>query len=365
MKAIRRTIAAGGLVLLTTTGAGAQSLATGVQFEAYRFDQPEAPASVRLLSVPLRASMQVGSRLALSLSSAWGEAVLQENGADARIHGPTDTQISATLRLASGQASVTGIVSLPTGHSSHTAEEAEVAGVVASDLILFRVSNWGTGGGAGIRAAASQRWGAVGAGLGVGYFVGQDFNPADQRDFSYRPGNNFVLRAAFDAAVGRAGKASLQLTFRKYEDDQLDGANLYRSGDRLQAIGSYSFAAGRTSSAVVYAGALHRTEGVFFTNLPSPGGRTFLIAGGGGRVRIGAVVLLPAADLRALRREDGLGQGFDGRVGASLEWTSGATTFVPSARFHVGRVSLQPGIDSRFVGTEVGLAVRFGKPARR
>lgn len=347
-------------VLVVNGSAGAQSVMSGVQYDSYSFDRTEALGSVSLLSLPFAAGLRLGSWASVSLSGTWAEAVVSREDGQSRIQGPTDTQLQATVSLADGTASITGIVLLPTGHSSHTDEEAAVASLIASDLLLFRVSNWGTGGGGGIRASATRRVGAVGAGLSVGYFVGQDFSPADGEDFRYRPGNNLVVRAALDRAVGRAGKASLQLTYRQYSDDRLNGSNLFRTGDRYQAIGSYSFASGRTSSAVVYAGALHRTEGVFLSDLTSTGGQTFVVVGGGARLRSGSVLFLPSVDLRALRRADGLGQGYDGRIGGSVEWTSGSVTLAPSARFHVGRVSLLPGVDSRFIGTELGMAVRFG-----
>lgn len=360
MTMMRTTMATVLLMLVTCAAGRAQSAMTGVQFESYSFDRSEALGSVSLLTLPVSAALRLGSRLSVSLSSTWAQAVVSREDGESRVQGPTDTQLQATVSLADGAASVTGIVLLPTGHATHTEEEAAVASLIASDLLLFRVSNWGTGGGAGIRAAATRRVGTVGAGLSVGYFVGQDFSPADGQDFRYRPGNNLVVRAALDRSIGRAGKASLQLTYRQYADDRVDGANLFRTGDRYQAIGSYSFASGRTSSAVVYAGALHRTEGVFLSDLTSTGGQTFVVVGGGARFRSGSVVFVPSLDFRALRRADGTGQGYDGRIGGSVEWSIGSVTLAPSARFHLGRVSLLPGVDSRFVGTELGIAMRFG-----
>lgn len=336
----------------------------GMHHESFRFSESQTLSSVSLFTVPVAAYVPVGSSLTLGVSSFWARGTVTREGVESVIQGPTDTEVSATLRLGGGLATITGVALLPSGHSTHTSEEALAASVMASDLLLFRVSNWGTGGGGGVRVATAKRFGAVGAGVSLGYFMAQDFHPTDDQAFSYRPGNNLVVRAALDRTVGSAGKASLQVTFRHYADDLLDGVNLFRSGDRLQAIGSYAFAASRTSSAMIYAGALHQSEGTYLTDLNATGSQTFVVAGIGARVRAGSILAIPSADFRALRAEDGRDQGYDARVGASLEIPTSQAVLVPVARLHFGRVAPIPDDESSFVGLELGLTTRIGGRSR-
>ena len=340
-----------------TTGA-----AGGAHYESYSFGDPTAAGveSLSLLTIPLGAVVRLGTRTDVRVNGAWARGTMTYEGRETRIEGPIDTEFAATFRLAGGRLAVTGVVLLPTGHATHTTDEAVAAAYFASDLLLFRTSNWGTGGGLGMRASASRRFGSLGAGVSFGYFQGRDFSPVDQSDLTYRPGNNVVARMALDRIVGASGKASLVLTYRGYDDDRLDGANLFRSGTRFQAIGSYAFAFGRRASGVVYGGGLRSSEGTFIGEAPPIAGRTFMVAGAGGRFRVGGAVVVPSVDFRALRASDGLGQGLDTRLGSAVELQIGSTTVVPSVRGHLGRLSISEGVESSVRGTEIAIAVRFG-----
>lgn len=355
-------------VLAVPSGAASQATsgAGGAHFESYRFGDAEAAGveSLSLLTLPLGAVVRLGSRTDVRLNGAWARGTMTYEGRQTRIEGPIDTELAATFRLASGRVALTGVVLLPTGHATHTTDEAVAAAYFASDLLLFRTSNWGTGGGLGMRASASRRFGSLGAGVSLGYFQGREFAPVDQSDLTYRPGNNVVARLALDRIVGASGKASLVLTYRGYDDDRLDGANLFRSGNRFQAIGSYAFAVGRRASGVVYGGGLRSSEGTFIGEAPPIAGRTFMVAGAGGRFRVGDAVVVPSVDFRALRAADGLGQGLDTRLGSAVEFQLGSTTVVPSVRAHLGRLSISEDVESSVRGTEIGIAVRFGGGSR-
>ncbi len=208
---------------------------------------------------------------------------------------------------------------------------------------------------------AAERFGGLGAGLSVGYFVAQEFSPRAWEPTVYQPGSNLVVRGVLDGDVGRAGRAALQLSFHAFGDDLVDGAGLYRSGSRLQAIGSYAFAAGRRSSGMAYLGVLYRGDGTELQGIPSIGAKTLFMGGAGARVRLGGTLLIPTLDLRLLRQEDGIDQGFNVRVGAAAELGAGSTLLVPFARAHVGRLVVVEDVsESSYVGFDLGLGVRFG-----
>jgi len=340
------------------------TLGGGVQVQHFSFGDAESVnmESLSLLTLPLDAGVRVGRNVTLQLAGYWARGVRRKfNGETVSIQGLTDTQLSATVTFADGVASLTGIVALPTGNSTHDPGEEGIAANIATDLLPFRISNWGSGGGAGVRATAAQHFGKVGAGLSVGYFAAQDFNPRTGDETLYQPGNNVVVRGVLDGNVGRAGKVSLQLSFHTFGDDLVDGTGFYHSGKRFQGIGSYAFAMGRRSSGVVYAGAMRRAAGEELQGAPSIGAKTLFMAGTGTRLRVGGTLLLPTVDFRLLRAEDGVDQGFNARIGAAAEIGVGNLMLVPLARVHLGRLAVVEGkSESSYVGADLGLAVRFG-----
>ena len=344
------------------------TLGGAAQIQYFSFSDPESVnmQSLSLLTLPLDAGAQIGRNVSLQVAGHWARGERRmSNGETVSIQGLTDTQVSATVTFAEGLASVTGTVALPTGNSTHDSREEEIAANVASDLLPFRISNWGSGGGAGIRATAAQRFGDVGAGLSVGYFAARDFTPRTGDETVYQPGNNMVVRGVLDGNVGTAGKVSLQLSFHSFGDDLLDGTGFYQSGKRFQGIGSYAFAMGRRSSAVVYVGAMRRAAGEDLVGSPPIGAKTLFMAGTGTRLRVGGTLLLPTVDLRLLRAEDGVDQGYNVRLGGAAEIDMGSVMLLPLVRLHLGTLAVVEGVsESSYVGADLGLAVRFGGGGR-
>jgi hypothetical protein len=253
---------------------------------------------------------------------------------------------------------------LPTGHESLTNAEAEVTGAIAADVLPFRISNWGTGGGIGLSTGFAAPIGSFAAGLSVGYVVAREFDLREGEEFAYRPGNQLHVRAAIDRTFGQSGKAALQVTVQRFDEDQVNGANLYQSGNRYKGVASYSFAAGARSSGVVYTGYLRREEGEFEGQAQLMPAEDLLFLGGGLRMPVGRSVVQPTADLRILGRQDGTGQGWTSGIGGTVEIPAGALTFVPTARARFGNVTLRENAESTFTGAEIGMSIQFGASGR-
>ncbi len=307
--------------------------------------------------------MPVVERLSLAVNGAFGKGTMGRGSLDQLdVSGLTDTQLSVTF-TPSMYVNVSGIVIAPTGKETQTLEESVVAGALASDLLPFRIANWGSGGGAGLNASVTRPLGAVGAGLSVGYIAGRKFEPLQGGQFAYRPGGLLRIVGAVDGTVGEASKASLKLSFHRYGQDQVDGENLFQSGNRFQAMASLAFPMGPASSGIAYAGVTHRQGSTLLAELPiarESASQNLILLGGGLRRPLGGAVLQPDAELRVLRRSDSAGQGFDLGVGATLELRNGRSVFAPSARVHFGSLDLGTGDSSRLLGFEIGLAARVG-----
>lgn len=341
------------------------SVGAAAYFQSYSFDKAATVGieSLRLISLHFSAAVPLVDRLSLGVSGAFAKGTMGRGSLDQLdISGLTDTQVSLTFSP-NLYFDFTAVVIAPTGKETQTLDESIVAGAMASDLLPFRVSNWGTGGGGGVNASVAGPLGPVGAGLSVGYIAGREFQPLDGGQFAYRPGGLVRIVGALDATVGEASKASFKVTYHRYGQDQVDGTNLFQSGDRFQGLASLAFPMGPASSGIAYASVTHRQGSTLLGQLPialpSVSQNLFLL-GGGLRMPVGTAVLQPDAEIRVLRRSDSTGQGFDLGVGAALEFRSGRNVFAPSARVHFGSLDVGTGDSSRLLGFEVGLTARVG-----
>ncbi|HEX9108778.1 MAG TPA: hypothetical protein VF832_16145, partial [Longimicrobiales bacterium] len=229
------------LLLLGPAALRAQAPGGGLSagYESYRFSDPEQTGmkTVSLLTVPLAARVPLFAGAALDLHGAWARGTMQlADGSTVTLQGPTDTQIGLVLPLKRDVASLTAVALLPTGVQKETLDEALVAGVLASELLPFRISNWGAGGAGGMAAALEHAFGRFGVGGSASYLVARRYSLLQETGFAYRPGNQLRARLAFDATTGATGKASLQLTYLHSSEDAVDGTNLFRPGDRFQAM---------------------------------------------------------------------------------------------------------------------------------
>lgn len=337
----------------------------GVVLESYRFGDPAATGleQLSLLTAPLAFQARLGRRVSLDFVGTYARGSLRTaDGTESVLSGLTDTQVALSAAVVPDLVSLGVVALLPTGKQMQTEAEAAVASAISADLLPFRISNWSTGGGIGFSSSLTHSLGRVALGASASYIFGREFD-LFETDFAYRPGNQLVLRAALDAAVGAAGKLALQLALQSASEDRVNGSNLFRPGKRVLGMASYTFPAGATGSAIVYGGTYYRSAGAYLLESAADApAENLWLAGGGVRLAIGGAVLQPSVDLRVLRREDGADQGYAIGAGTSLEWRrAGGITWVPLVRGRFGNVLVREGVESAFTGFDAGLLVRFGR----
>ncbi len=360
------TLALCACAALRTAGSAQQlpgRIGAGAAYETFTFDAPERVGieSISLLTVPLAARLSLSRSVAVELSSAWASGrMVRTNGIESTKSGPTDTELRIVVGLGQDVFTITGAALLPTGSEALSPEEADVTGVIAADVLPFRISNWGTGGGAGINAAFARPLGEFAVGLSVGYVLAREFEPLTGDQATYRPGNQLSVRAAIDRTFGTAGKAALVVSMQRYAEDQVDGNNQFQPGTRYEGVASYAFAAGATGAAILYAGIQHRDAGEFAASTFVLPAQDLVLLGGGLETRAGQVLIRPNADVRMLRRDNGTDQGYTASAGADLELPAGRFTFVPGLRGRFGNVAVQEGVESGLLGIDLALTVRFG-----
>ena len=353
--------------------AAAQSFGVGPRAQTYTFGDPQAAGleSFTLLTLPYAVSTPLAGALSLSIGGAYavGRATGSE-GQEATLAGLTDTDVA--LGYAIGDWLMVGAdASIATGRSTLSTEESLVAGVIAADLLPFSVTTWGSGRRIGGTVAVATQAGAWGVGLAGGYRVASAFEPLPDQALTYNPGDELQLRLALDRDVAASSTLSVVVDYQRFSDDQLLETNLFKSGNRLSGIGSLAFPLGLRSSALVYAGVNHRSRGTLLLEESTLSGagdspsQQLLLAGTNLRVPLGrSVVVLPQAELRVFRAEDGASQGWVGSTGGSIDLrllgNSAGTRLVlaPSGWIRLGRVIVEEGSETGLFGWEAALVVR-------
>lgn len=376
MKTVARAALPLVFCLLAPSALLAQSAAGGAGLQYYSFKDAEAAGleSFALITAPFAVGIPVGGMFAVDVSGAFAQGIATgPEGAEARLSGPTDTELGFSILLGDDRVVLRSSMTLPTGQEIATLEEAAVAAVVAAELLPFQIATWGAGGGAGGDLGLAFQSGKWGIGIGGGYWAAREFTPTSEVTYAYRPGDQIQARLVMDRDVGASGTFSLVLGLQRFGEDELDGANLFRSGNRLEGLASYAFALGLRGSALLYAGAYHREKGALLLEeslldgaTDSPSQQLFL---GGANLLIPAgrrVNVMPDLNLRVFRSGDGVGQGWLATAGSAFDIRVAGTSFgqsvvlSPSAKVRLGRVVVREGAESDIVGWEAGLTLRVG-----
>ncbi|MBT8487847.1 MAG: hypothetical protein HKN72_00210 [Gemmatimonadetes bacterium] len=352
----------------------AQGLGAGVHVQSYSFDDATIAGveSVRLFVTPFAAVVDFG-RGTLGLSGAYANgSATGPSGVEASLSGLTDTDLVLTYRPGPDWLLVSASSALPTGKASLGTEGSFVAAFIAAELLPFEIDSWGSGGDVGGDVAVATQAGAWGVGLSAGYRLAGEYEPVPELPFAYKPGNQLQLRVALDRDVSHTSTLSFLLGLQHFTDDELEGTNLFKSGTRLQALGSYAFPVGLRSSALVFGGLNHRANGALLTEEAALSGATdspsqqLFMAGVNLRFPLGrGAAILPRAELFVFRAEDGASQGWVGSVGPAVDLrvSGNATTrqffLTPSFVLRTGNVIVQEGSESGFSGWEVGVTLRL------
>lgn len=355
----------------------AQSLSAGALLEVYALSKSTdfRLRSIHLMTLPFGGRFPLGSRAQLVAEGAYAYARAElANGADGSASGLVDTRLSLEARL--GGVSISASALLPTGDVVGTANEATVVGLLSTELLPFSVTQWGTGGGAAADIGYGGRIGEVTVRLSVG---ASQFRASSPLGFGavYSPGTQLRTRAVVESAVGATGVLSVLVGYQHYMVDEYDGVNLFAPGARMGGAASYGFAAGPRKSILAYA-SVHRLQGGVsqlrlsgFTDLNNllPGvgdqpARTLLGAGGELRLARGRYVFAPRADVRMLRRADGIGQGWLASAGGRaeirpLDLMGRRWVVEPTLDVRVGRILVSQGVRSSVFGGQVGVTLRW------
>lgn len=367
-------LAALGLLLVAPSSARSQTVGAGATVQTYSFGDPDAARieSIQLLTTPFSVAVPIGSKVSVQASGAYARGTATTlPGREVSLSGLTDTYVGLSTTAGFDWLVITARAGLPTGSYRHSLEESLVASVIAAELLPFSIKTWGSGGSFGANVAVVRQLGGWGVGFFGGYDLASEYEPIRDQELAYRPGDQIRARLAVDHDVGASGTFSALLGLERHNNDQLSGVDLFRSGNRLEAMASYAFAVGGRSSALVFGGVNHRANGTLLSQGTTLGGASD--APSQQLFRLGANVFMPlgrrttlrpTAEARVFRASDGASQGWLTSVGTAVGWRlTGTSTgrrlmLEPSGSVRFGRVIVSDGVETGVTGWEAGLSLR-------
>ena len=361
-------------LLLPVPGSGQASphaFGTGVQFQSYSFNEALGAEVANLTLIPLAYTLPVGQRFDLELYSAYANGSVEKGGYSYLLKGPVDTQVRAKIRV-SPWAVLTALVNIPTGKSTHDAEEAVVASVLSTDILGFQEANWGTGAGFTAGFATAHQAADWGIGVGASYRLSTGFEPEEGSSLRFEPGNEIRIRLGVDRNVGEDGKFSAGITAQNFSEDQFGGRNLFQAGNRLRVDASYAFRTGRSTWAL-YGVNVWREAGDAFLDLANPqgeivgdttvtvGSQNLLILGVNGSTPVSSSIRIrPSLDVRYQSREEGDGEGWIIGAGGDLPLRLFDSWDVfPRAKLLFGSLTSVEAVSEGLWGLELGLTLRW------
>ncbi|HET9949940.1 MAG TPA: hypothetical protein VFQ22_13545 [Longimicrobiales bacterium] len=376
---VRRAAALGAAVAaalaLTAGRAAAQWTAgTGPDYLRFDFDEGLDARSAELLTIPVAVRIPATDALTFDVSSAWARGRVETGAGVMELSGPVDTGVRAAWQIRPWILVTLG-ANLPTGNSSHDAEEAIAAAVLSTDLLGFRETTFGHGSALTSSVALARTAGGFGLGLAAAYSVRGSFEPsAEQADLEYRPGSEARVRVGVDRNFGNS-TLTLGASFISYTHDRAAERNLFKAGNRFRFDATYAFRMG-AGVWTLYAADLVRQRGDLSLEVLDPQGvaqgttevetpaQNLLVAGVTGAVGLGGgFVFRPNVDFRLQRREDAsgstAGSGWILALGGDVPIRIfGRYDWFPAAGVLLGSIEDAAGADIGVFGLELRGTVR-------
>lgn len=330
-------------------------------YRAFSLDESLRASAASLMLLPVAVRVPLGSRFSIDAYSAYARGRVETATGTLALSGPVDTQVRATW-AAAPWARVTIGANLPTGNSTHSTEEAEVAAVLATDLLGFREARFGIGTGITSGVALAHRLGGWGVGYGASYRMTGEFEPSESSSSVYSPGDELMARVALDRNIGSSGKMTLGGAYQHFSEDQTP-ANLFQPGARVRGDASLGFRAGAATMTLFVTDLWRQRGEVSLVSAPDSvagtvGSQNLLVLGAranfGGRLQ-----LAPQADVRLLSHEERTGSGWIAGAGVGITTRLLGASLAPRARFMLGAIESGAGDSQGVSGYEVELALRF------
>ena len=108
-----------------------QTIGISMDYMGYSFDEGLGADAAQLLLVPLAVRFPVGANITVDLYSAWAQGKVEQGDTEFTLQGVVDTEVKVSYQMSNWGLLSVGL-GLPTGNSTHDAEEAVVSAILAT-----------------------------------------------------------------------------------------------------------------------------------------------------------------------------------------------------------------------------------------
>ncbi|MEK6768388.1 MAG: hypothetical protein AABY85_05285 [Gemmatimonadota bacterium] len=335
-----------------------RTLYTGVEYRTLSFDPGLFTKTVSELVVPVGLVIPFSSRLTVDLGTRFARAErTDESGASSTISGLTDVQARAVVQLVQDVALFTVTANLPTGKTKLSGEEVAVAGAIATDLLPFPVSSFGSGSSVTTGLALAVPVAGWAVGLAGSYRMSGSFTPLAGAS-SYKAGAEVRFRAGVDRVIGQ-GRVSLGFTYSSFSTDEFGGSGVLRPGKRYIGQAGVSLPLGNMGLSL-YAWDLYRASGTVPINGLTTEKQNLMALGAALSIQRGRNVFRPSVEYRVFGEGDSslVKAGTLLSLGARYQMATGESmSLIPSVRYDMGNIP-NGGTDVGYRGFSVGLSLR-------
>ena len=365
----RRGIAAAALIAAVSVPAavaqevpvGRVRFLSGLEMRGVTFDAGLGVKRVSEMAVPLGAIWTPSQRLSLDFGVRYATATRapeEDTLATESVAGLTDLQARGVFQVIPDLVVLTVAANLPTGKTALTAEELPAAGAVASDLIPFPVTSFGSGANVTTGLAVAVPFAGWALGAGASVRLSGEYTPLAEIDSTYRPGGEVRLRLGADRLIGQ-GRLSLGFTYSTFSNDEFGGTAVFQPGGRYITQAAWSFPIGNVGLGV-YVWDLYRSAGTVALSGSPTEKQNLISVGAMASIQLGRNQLRPQIEFR--RQSAGAetltdaGKLFTLGVRYGLQLTD-VLQVQPGLRFDVGNVVVD-GVAVNFTGWGLSLGMR-------
>ncbi len=333
------------------------ALAAIPQYVSVKIGTGASAKTVTQLSVPMVFVLPITSRFNLDVATAYANSEVSSNGTtSSSINGLTDTQVRANLTLGNDAVVFTVGANIPTGQYTIPEGQAEAAGQIGNDFLIFPTSSYGSGlsGTGGIAFARSL--GTWNLGVAASFRKSTEFDAFNisNRTFTFTPADETRARVGIDRAIGD-GRLTLGVSYSSFGKDIADSTS-YATGDRYIGQASVYVPLG-TTDLFISGWNLYRAKGQQLGGASNPEN----VANGSVALgfHVGSLLIEPSVEGRSWQ-VDGVKAGLMANGGLRLRFGVGPFTIMPNASYQVG--SLYSTIDGTGIdvtGWRTSLMVRL------
>lgn len=321
-------------------GLSDMALATIPQFVSMKIGTGADAKTVSQLTVPLVAVIPFGSRFNIDIATAYAASDVSVNGQSAsKITGLTDTQLRANITLGNDAVVFTIGANLPTGkYKIDEKKEAEAAGQIGNDFLIFPTSSYGSGLSTTAGVAMARSLGNWNIGLAGSFRKSTEFDAFSATSdtgkvtLTFTPADEARARIGVDRMLGN-GRLTLGVTYSTFGKDMLANTS-YATGDRYIGQASVYVPLGTTDLSLSGWG-LYRAKGQQFGGESAP--ETVFSGSMSLGFHAGSLLIEPSLEGRSWQA-DGVKAGLLGNGGLRLRWTAGPFSFMPSATYQTGKL---------------------------